>query len=461
MINRLRRAFRLLAFTALFLFVAIQFVPVNWPNKERGVEISAPPEVLKILRTRCYDCHSGAASRPWYSYVAPISWWISYDVNQGVSRLDFTDWGSQASSSAMYRIAHTGHRARAGTGTFGDWMMPPTSYVRLGAGRELSKEEENLLWEWASRHGMNLDGSENQLRLHSKPVDAASSWPYVAAVGSLSLDPASKLKGEILESVSVLEPNLAEFDPHGSSHSPKNGVLQGLNRMEGDYLGEVELNQALLFVNGSVEGKIGGRGAVVAAGKVSLELSSRAGELFILSAGETTLTGGGETCRLTVVSPTTVTLQNLKAGGSIVAETLLMRNSTFRYDPGAVKGAMALPPSQRTVLNYCDRDGELAESDRRMEVLYDAGTFTLVDPEYDLVKQASSPVEAYRQAEAILAADPSMSLKRLRKMGFGEAWLTRFEELAGTQTSTTVLNFYLAEWVEEELSPKAEHSTRR
>lgn len=91
----------------------------------------------------------------------------------------------------------------------------------------------------------------------------------------------------------------------------------------------------------------------------------------------------------------------------------------------------------------------MAESDRRLEVLYDAGTFTLHDPEYDITKQASSPGEAYQSAEEILAADPSMDLTRMQRKGFDKGWLRRFEELSSQQSNTTTLQFNLADWVIE------------
>src|SRR5205807_2351282 len=42
----------------------------------------------ELLERCCRDCHSEATRYPWYSYVAPVSWWIQRDVSQGRLHLD-------------------------------------------------------------------------------------------------------------------------------------------------------------------------------------------------------------------------------------------------------------------------------------------------------------------------------------------------------------------------------------
>lgn len=35
-----------------------------------------PEEVSKVIRNSCYDCHSNETKYPWYSNIAPVSWWM-------------------------------------------------------------------------------------------------------------------------------------------------------------------------------------------------------------------------------------------------------------------------------------------------------------------------------------------------------------------------------------------------
>ena len=45
-----------------------------------------------LVTRACYDCHSNQTTWPWYSNIAPVSWLIQHDVEEGRSRLNFTEW---------------------------------------------------------------------------------------------------------------------------------------------------------------------------------------------------------------------------------------------------------------------------------------------------------------------------------------------------------------------------------
>ena len=76
------------------VFVLIQLVPVNRANPpiDPAKKLMPPPEVEAILRVSCYDCHSNETRWPWYSYVAPLSWWIANHVHDGQRRLNLSTW---------------------------------------------------------------------------------------------------------------------------------------------------------------------------------------------------------------------------------------------------------------------------------------------------------------------------------------------------------------------------------
>jgi hypothetical protein len=84
------------------LFVGIQFYPVNLTNPPIKNEISAPENVMKILRFSCYDCHSNKTKWPWYNKIAPVSFLIKHDVTKGRSLMNFTEWNqSEAVEEAI------------------------------------------------------------------------------------------------------------------------------------------------------------------------------------------------------------------------------------------------------------------------------------------------------------------------------------------------------------------------
>ena len=90
-----RRVLRWVGLGALALFVAIQFVPYGWRHSNPPVTQSAPwpdPAAEAIARESCYDCHSNETNWRWYSFVAPMSWLVRQDVEEGREKLNFSTW---------------------------------------------------------------------------------------------------------------------------------------------------------------------------------------------------------------------------------------------------------------------------------------------------------------------------------------------------------------------------------
>ena len=52
-----------------------------------------PPEVASILDRSCRDCHSNKTVWPWYTHVAPVSWWLADHVDHGRKDLNLSEWG--------------------------------------------------------------------------------------------------------------------------------------------------------------------------------------------------------------------------------------------------------------------------------------------------------------------------------------------------------------------------------
>lgn len=92
MMTRRRRVSVTVAAALAAVFVAAQFVPVNRSNPPVRHDVGAPAEVAAVLRAACYDCHSRQTRWPWYSRVAPLSWFIAHHVDEGRHELDFSDW---------------------------------------------------------------------------------------------------------------------------------------------------------------------------------------------------------------------------------------------------------------------------------------------------------------------------------------------------------------------------------
>ena len=74
--------------------IGIQLYPVARTNPPVTADFSGPAEVKAVLKTACYDCHSNETRWPWYSYVAPLSWLVTHDVEEGRAEFNLSAWGT-------------------------------------------------------------------------------------------------------------------------------------------------------------------------------------------------------------------------------------------------------------------------------------------------------------------------------------------------------------------------------
>ena len=120
----------------LALFAAIQFVPYGRDHTNPPTTRAAafgPGAGLDIARGSCFDCHSNQSTWPWYSNVAPMSWLIQRDVDEGRDHLNFSEWDRpQEKADEMAEVVQEGG-------------MPPPSYTLLHPDAKLTEEERATL----------------------------------------------------------------------------------------------------------------------------------------------------------------------------------------------------------------------------------------------------------------------------------------------------------------------------
>ena len=92
--QRKRILFGLVLFLVLIQFIRIDKTnpPVD-PKLDFAAAAQPPAEVLSVIRGACYDCHSDETRYPWYSNVAPVSWLVQRDVDEGREKFNVSTWG--------------------------------------------------------------------------------------------------------------------------------------------------------------------------------------------------------------------------------------------------------------------------------------------------------------------------------------------------------------------------------
>lgn len=77
----------------------------------------------------CFDCHRNESVWPWYSNIAPVSWLVQRDVDEGRRRLNSSDWASNT------------RRADRLAGALAEGEMPPFYYVWIHPTAQLTSAE--------------------------------------------------------------------------------------------------------------------------------------------------------------------------------------------------------------------------------------------------------------------------------------------------------------------------------
>ena len=132
----LRRALKIAALAAVGLFVLAQLVPYGRDHSNPAVTQAAVWPAGKgeqVAEQSCYDCHSNLTKWRWYSNVAPISWLVQHDVEDGRDALDFSEWdrGQPPLGDVLEQVSGGG--------------MPPTQYTLIHPSTSLSSAEKTRL----------------------------------------------------------------------------------------------------------------------------------------------------------------------------------------------------------------------------------------------------------------------------------------------------------------------------
>jgi cytochrome c551/c552 len=142
----LGRYFKTAAVGLAVALVAVQLVPVTHTNPPVGGDVAAPAEVAALLRRACYDCHSNETVWPWYSRVAPASWLVSHDVEEGREELNFSTWADYSAKRRAKKLKETAEEVSEGE-------MPPWYYVLLHPEARLDDAERTRLLAWTADAG--------------------------------------------------------------------------------------------------------------------------------------------------------------------------------------------------------------------------------------------------------------------------------------------------------------------
>ncbi len=120
--------------TLAALVGAIQLVPYRVENPPVRAEPAWDSPQTRILAERaCFDCHSNQVKVPWYGHIAPAAWLVRDHVDEGRSKLNFSEMDRpQEEAEEAGEVVTEGE-------------MPPAYYLALHPEARLTSEERSQL----------------------------------------------------------------------------------------------------------------------------------------------------------------------------------------------------------------------------------------------------------------------------------------------------------------------------
>ena len=143
----MKRVLKIFAILLVVIVIGIQFVrpartnpPIDQSQTlKANTQIS--PEVAAILDRSCRDCHSNQTVWPWYTNVAPVSWWLSNHVSDGRRSLNMSEWARLPRDRQDRKLRQICDEVE-------DGVMPLSSYIPMHPQAKLSEQDKKAICDW-------------------------------------------------------------------------------------------------------------------------------------------------------------------------------------------------------------------------------------------------------------------------------------------------------------------------
>lgn len=133
--SRKRRWLKRIVLGIVALFVLIQAVPYGRSHTNPPATASVKwdsPKTEQLFMTACADCHSNLTKWPWYTNVAPMSWLVQHDVDEGRGKMNISDANRGIEIEEVQKVLQEGE-------------MPPLQYTIKHTDAKLSDAEKAAL----------------------------------------------------------------------------------------------------------------------------------------------------------------------------------------------------------------------------------------------------------------------------------------------------------------------------
>ena len=147
--------FKKIGYLLIAVMVIIQFIH---PSGNDGEALSAtdithtvavPEDVMTILKTSCFDCHSNHTAYPWYHVIQPIGFWLDNHVNEGKRELNFSEFSNFKPKRQFRKLKKISKEVK-------EQEMPLTSFTLIHHDAVLNEVQIQRLINWADSASLTI-----------------------------------------------------------------------------------------------------------------------------------------------------------------------------------------------------------------------------------------------------------------------------------------------------------------
>ena len=154
----IKRILKIVLIVLVVIFVGMQAIRPTLSNppvdesQTINTRTQITPQVASILDRSCRDCHTSKTVWPWYTQIAPVSWWLSNHVNDGRRNLNLSEWGKLAPDRQDRKLRQICDQVQ-------DGVMPLSSYLPMHPVAKLSDQDKKVLCDWTDAERQRLNSS--------------------------------------------------------------------------------------------------------------------------------------------------------------------------------------------------------------------------------------------------------------------------------------------------------------
>ena len=129
--------------------------PASNPGEHIQAVLPVHPQVAATFSRACNDCHSNNTVWPWYSNVAPASWLVASDVNEGRQELNFSRWGAYKAERQQKLLGEICKEVVEGE-------MPGAAYSFAHPQARLSNADREAICTWTRTAGARFPAGNTE-----------------------------------------------------------------------------------------------------------------------------------------------------------------------------------------------------------------------------------------------------------------------------------------------------------